>query len=83
MDADRFDALTKVVGRGATRRRLVRGVLASALAGGAGALARRGPVEAAPRCRTAGNPCQGNQECCPGLVCRVSGPGKGRRCTTL
>ena len=33
MVPDRFDALTTVVGRGATRRRLLRGVLGSALAG--------------------------------------------------
>ena len=33
MDSDRFDGLAMVVGRGVTRRRMVRGVLGSALAG--------------------------------------------------
>ena len=33
MNSERFDVLTTVVGRGATRRRLLRGVLGSALAG--------------------------------------------------
>ena len=33
MDSDRCDVVTKVVGGGATRRRIVRGVLGSALAG--------------------------------------------------
>jgi hypothetical protein len=80
MDADRFDTVTKVVGRGATRRRVVRGVLGSVLAGGAVTLTGRGPVQAVPACLGAGHPCQGNQECCPGLVCRVTGPGNVKRC---
>ena len=33
-----------------------------------------------PKCREAGHPCEGNQQCCDGLVCIVSGPGKARRC---
>jgi Ion channel inhibitory toxin len=80
MVSDRFDALTKVVGRRATRRRVLRGVLSSALAGGVVTLAGRRPVQAVPACLGAGHPCQGNQECCPGLVCRVTGPGNVKRC---
>ncbi len=34
-----------------------------------------------PRCRGEGKPCEGNRECCAGLVCRVTGPGAGRRCS--
>jgi hypothetical protein len=77
MDADRFDTLAKVMARGATRRRLMRGVLGSTLISGAVALTGRDPVHAAPRCREAGNPCEGNQYCCPGLVC---GAGYPERC---
>jgi hypothetical protein len=80
MDADQFDTLTKVVGRGATRRRVVRGVLGSVLAGGAITLTGRGPVQAAPQCRGQGQTCEGNQDCCAGLVCRVIGLGNSRRC---
>jgi hypothetical protein len=83
MAADRFDTLTKVVGRGATRRRVVRAVLGSALAGGAVTRTGRGPVQAAPQCRGQGQTCEGNQDCCAGLICPgrgVSGPGNSRRC---
>src|SRR4051794_26170853 len=59
MDSQRFDALAKVVGRGATRRRVLRGVLGSALAGGAIALTEQGAVQAVLHCREAGKPCQG------------------------
>jgi len=31
-------------------------------------------------CRDVGHPCEGNQVCCPGLVCGPSGPGNARRC---
>src|SRR4051812_23694493 len=31
-------------------------------------------------CRPAGRPCEGNQACCDGLVCAVSGPGSAQRC---
>jgi hypothetical protein len=33
-----------------------------------------------PACRTGGHPCEGNQDCCEGLVCRVTGPGNAKRC---
>ena len=33
-----------------------------------------------PSCREAGHPCEGNQVCCPGLECRVTGPGNAERC---
>ncbi len=32
-------------------------------------------------CRGEGHPCEGNQTCCDGLVCKVSGPGAAERCT--
>src|SRR5262249_34838868 len=40
-----------------------------------------GSAEAAPACRKAGHPCEGNQECCEGLVCvDAPGPGQAARC---
>jgi hypothetical protein len=53
------------------------------VAGGAlaGLLALRGGrAGAQPGCRREGHPCEGNQECCPGLECRVTGPGNAERC---
>ena len=32
------------------------------------------------KCRREGHPCEGNQKCCHGLKCRVTGPGNARRC---
>jgi hypothetical protein len=81
MDSGRFDALTKVVGGGANRRRVLRGVLGSALVGGAVAFTGAGHAQAQPGCREECHPCEGNQECCPGLECRVTGPGNTKRCT--
>jgi hypothetical protein len=80
MDSGRFDALTKVVGRGTNRRTVLRGLLGSALAGGAIMRTGSGTVQAVPRCREACHPCEGNQDCCAGLVCRVIGLGNSRRC---
>ena len=37
-------------------------------------------ANAKPKCRGVGHPCEGNQVCCPGLVCRVTGPGNAERC---
>jgi hypothetical protein len=80
MKGQRFDALTRAMATGASRRRLLKIVLAG-VAGGP--LARRdGHVAAAqPKCREAGHPCEGNQVCCEGLVCGPSGPGAANRCT--
>jgi hypothetical protein len=50
--------------------------------GGLAALAVRGRAGAAPSCREAGHPCEGDQTCCDQLVCVVSGPGNARRCTS-
>ena len=77
MGTDRFDTLVKILGLGATRRRLMRRLLGSTLISGAVALTGRNPVHAAPRCREAGNPCEGNPYCCAGLVCRSGYP---KRC---
>ena len=81
MDAQRFDALTKALGRGANRRRVLRGLLGGAVAGGAVVTSLPEPAAAQPGCRREGNTCQGNQVCCPGLVCvQAAGPGNAARC---
>ena len=78
MDQDRFDNVVKSLASGADRRSVLKRVAGGALAG---LLALRGGQAAAqPGCRRAGHPCEGNQECCPGLVCRVTGPGNAARC---
>jgi hypothetical protein len=82
MDSQRFDALTKVVGRGTNRRRVLRGLVGSVLVGGAVAATGKEPVQAVPGCRSECHPCDGNQSCCPGLVCRVTGPGNTKRCAS-
>ena len=63
-----------------TRRRALAAI-------GAGALGTLLPwaskAQADPKCRKEGHPCEGNQECCSGLVCSEkggAGPGKAKRC---
>lgn len=41
---------------------------------------RRHRIKAAAACRPAGHPCQGNQTCCPGLICELTEPGAAKRC---
>jgi hypothetical protein len=36
-----------------------------------------------PLCREEGHPCEGSQECCPGLDCKVSGPGRAKRASEM
>ena len=78
MDQDRFDDVVKSLGTGADRRSVLKRIAAGAL-GGLLAL-RGGAAVAQPGCRQEGHPCEGNQECCPGLECRVTGPGNAERC---
>jgi hypothetical protein len=89
MDFVPFDAIRKT-SHSAARRRLVVRVLAGWLGGGLVALtagsgkrssAQTIPTEVKPPCRGEGTPCEGNLECCAGLVCRVTGPGAARRCS--
>jgi len=82
MDDKRFDDVAKALAIGADRRSILKRAAGGALAGVAGllALSSRG-AKGQPGCRQAGHPCEGNQVCCPGLECRVTGPGNARRCT--
>jgi hypothetical protein len=85
MEPERFDTVAKALGAGTSRRRvagLAAGWLATGIATGLAALALApgAPSGAQPGCRGAGNPCEGNQQCCAGLVCTVIGQGNARRC---
>lgn len=73
MDSKRFDSMSKFVGSGANRRRVLRGLLGGGFAGAVALLADNERASAQPGCRRAGRRCEGNQECCPGLVCTQVG----------
>jgi hypothetical protein len=61
MEADRFDTLVKTLGRGTSRRRVLRGLLGSSVAGAA-VVSQRVAVTAAKAC-TSGSECPKNQIC--------------------
>jgi hypothetical protein len=81
MNTQRFDAVVRRLGGLHSRR----AVVVAALGGVLGVVGLSGPAHeqtaAAPSCRGVGSSCEGNQQCCAGLVCLVSGPGNPRRCT--
>jgi hypothetical protein len=96
MDNVPVDAVPKTSRAAASRRRVVRVLAWSLWGGGLVALIAGGGKRSSaqtetptstptptvtPRCRGEGKPCEGNRECCAGLVCRVTGPGAGRRCS--
>ena len=73
-----LDELARGMATGEVTRRRALGMLAGAAAGAV--VGVRG-AQAQPGCRRAGHPCEGNQECCPGLVCvEAAGPGQAARC---
>jgi hypothetical protein len=79
VDDKRFDEFVKQVSAGReARRTFVKRALGGALAGFVAL--RGGRAGAQPGCREEGHPCEGNQECCAGLECRVTGPGNAERC---
>ena len=78
MESNDFDALVKRMARAHSRRTVLKSLGAAAL--GAMGLSRLHDAAAAPACRKAGHPCEGNQICCDGLACSASGPGSARRC---
>ncbi len=84
MDDKRFDEFVKQIGAGSEgRRSFLKRTVGGALAGLVAL--RGGQAVAQPGCRREGHPCEGNQECCAGLVCvgRVGpGPGVAKRCAT-
>lgn len=91
MESHRFDTFVKALGSGASRRRVMRGLLGGAAA--AGMLARR-PIPAAASCKGQGKGCKRTSQCCSGLDClpsendptnprshRGSATGNGKVCT--
>lgn len=94
MDDERFDDLARRLRVASTRRSALAALLTLPFGAAAGAAGKkrkdgrdgksrgkgRRPAVAQPGCRREGHPCQGNQVCCPGLECRVTGPGAARRC---
>lgn len=90
MEARQFDTLARALAVGRSRRSVVTRL---ATGFGTGMVAARGATRAGaqgsgqagqgPACREEGHPCEGNQECCEGLVCEPSGPGAADRCTRL
>jgi hypothetical protein len=76
-----MDHQQKPLSAGSSRRRINR-ILAWLFGGGLIVLPLIGGQSRAARsgCRGEGNPCEGNQQCCAGLACLVTGPGNTRRC---
>ena len=85
MDPNRFEDIAKAWAVGTDRRaalkRLAGGLLAGLAAVSGGGVLRGDRARAQPGCRQEGHPCEGNQVCCPGLVCvQAAGPGQAARC---
>jgi hypothetical protein len=75
-----MDDVPKVVSTRPNRRGVNR-VLAWWFGGGLIVLPLIGEQSRAqPGCRGEDQSCEGNQSCCAGLACRVTGQGKARRC---
>ncbi len=74
MDGRTFDALTKHLATGATRRRLLNGLVGGAAAAGLAVVGGRGPA-AAQDCKADGKACKKNSQCCS-QTC-VGGTGTG------
>jgi hypothetical protein len=88
MDGEKFDKIAKVLSNDTTRRGVLGG-LAGILASVVGTSSTEARKRAQggkkgggkpDKCRKEGHPCEGNQKCCPGLKCRVTGPGNAERC---
>jgi hypothetical protein len=70
MDADRFDRLSRQVGRQGDRRRMLKGIAGSALAlVGVGAVQRRAGAQSGAE----GSNCVSDADCEPGLICESGG----------
>jgi hypothetical protein len=94
VDTTAFDRLTRRMASRLSRRSVIRNAAAGTAAGSAGALlAASADADGKDknkaraqgnndRCRAAGQPCEGNQRCCPGLTCGNAGPG-ARRCLPI
>ncbi len=79
MENKRFDELAKSVASMASRRRVLRGVLGSAVAGVAGAIGLRG-VDAAQVRRGLNQICRKDGDCQEGMTCEFGRTGRGKCC---
>src|SRR5215218_1437221 len=76
MDGNKFDQITKSLASGLSRRQMIKGA-----AGALGALVGLRHEADAAACRGIRHPCEGTQECCPGLGCvEASFEGQSERC---
>jgi hypothetical protein len=78
MDGNRFDELTRALGSGRSRRGILKGLGASALA--AAGVGRLAAPAAARRKRSVGNSCASNNDCASGLCVQESRTRKICRC---
>ena len=70
MDYERFDDLTRALATGTSRRRVLRGLVGSALGG---ALSLVGLEAMAANCRLIGQRCNDAHSCCKGAICTAKG----------
>lgn len=81
MDESRFDDLAKRLATRRSRRGVLKALGTATLAAlGLGMSEGTALAKDKGDCRSAGHPCEGNQSCCTGLECRVTGPGSAARC---
>src|SRR5438128_2120997 len=76
-----IDSVARALAGGASRREAVRKIGGGLVAVAAASLLGSETARAKPSCRDEAHPCEGNQECCEGLVCTpAAGPGSAKRC---
>jgi hypothetical protein len=78
-----IDSVARAVASGTSRRQALRRIGGGLAAMAVASLLGGETAQAKPACREEGHPCEGNQECCSGLVCLQkgeAGPGNARRC---
>jgi hypothetical protein len=65
MDGERFDAMTRALATGGSRRAFLR-YLTAGIGAGIASLAGAVGIDAAPRCKRVNQACQTTADCCPG-----------------
>jgi hypothetical protein len=79
MESKRFDDLSKAVANISSRRHVLKGLVAGAVAGVVGVIANRG-ADAAQTRRAYNEICRKPGDCADGLTCVPSGHGRSRCC---
>src|SRR5437763_17176852 len=84
MDSQRFDDLARALASGASRRSVLKGLVATVAGGALSAIAGRETpsVGAQSTCRTLGESCKNDSSCCTGqnLFCQQIGETGAHRC---